>query len=299
MMKYVEYIKNNNLGIIYTDKTFKQLTTLKIGGKIKLLYYPNSIENFITFYIYYVKNNCNKNLVIIGNGSNILANSKDYDGIVICFKKIKYKFCLFQNILTVSSGVMIMDVINYCKRKNLGGLEKLALIPGTIGGMIKMNASAYNVNISDNILWVKVIDERGNINLLYKNDIDFSYRKSNIDGIIVEACFKMNNINETEIDKVIAFVKDNRRSKQPIECYNAGSTFKNIGDICVWKLIDELGLRGFCINDAEVSKKHCNFLINKNSCNSDDMCELVKMIKDKIYNKYLLHVQCEWIFINF
>ena len=299
MIKYVNYIKNNKLGVIYTNKTFKQLTTLKIGGKIGLLYYPNSIESFISFYEYYKKNNFDKQLVIIGNGSNILANSKDYNGVVVSFKKMKFKYYLYNRCLTVSSGVMIMDVINFCKKRNLGGFEKLAFIPGTIGGMVKMNASAYNSNISDNIYSVKILDKNGNINILYKKDIDFAYRNSNIDGIILECSFELKCINEQEIDEIINNIKDNRNKKQPIEYYNAGSTFKNIGLIQVWKLIDSLGLRGVSINDAEVSIKHCNFLINKNNCTSDDMHSLIELIKNKIYDKYLIKVQYEWIFINF
>ena len=305
MIDYISFIKKNELGVIYTDKSFKQLTTLKIGGNIKLLFYPSTIENFIMFYKYYVSKNNNYNsnsklnLIVIGNGSNILASSKDYNGIVVCFKNIKYKYSLCNNILTTSSGVMIMDIINYLKKRNLGGFEKLSYIPATIGGMVKMNAGAYNTNISDNLLWVKIIDNNGKIKKLYKNDINFNYRTTNINGIILECCFYMNYIIEDSINRTINFIKQNRKEKQPIECYNAGSTFKNINNIYIWKLIDDIGLRGYNINDAMVSNKHCNFLINRNNCHSDDMIELIELIKNKVYNKYSINIECEWVFINF
>ena len=166
MKKYEEYIKKNKLGEVYNNKSFKDITTIKIGGKIMMLYYPNSIESFVLFYKYYLSFKDYK-IVIIGNGSNILANSKTFNGIVVCFKKCICKYFLYKNTITINSGVLIMDVINYLKDKNLGGFEKLSYIPATIGGMIKMNASCYNVNISDNLVSLKGINEKGEV--IYEN----------------------------------------------------------------------------------------------------------------------------------
>ena len=106
---------------------------------------------------------------------------------------------------------------------------------------------------------------------------------------------KMSRILEN-IREVIA---RDRKQKQPLECLNAGSTFKNTKEIQAWKLIDELGLRGFSINDAQVSNKHCNFLINKKECKSEYMMKLINLIKNKVLNKYSIDLQCEWILINF
>ena len=300
MNKLIEYIKINNLGEYYTNKTFKDVTTLKIGGKIKLLFYPNTIENFIKFYKFYLMDK-KYHLTVIGNGSNVFANSKDYDGVVICFKKIKFKYSIIKNIVTVNSGVMIMDLINYCKNKKIGGLEKLSYIPATIGGMIKMNAGAYNYEISNQLLYITVIDKNGNIRVYNKKDIIFSYRKCNIeiDDIILNCTFELNSKPKEEINKTMEYIKNNRKNKQPIEFYNAGSTFKNINDIHIWKLIDSLGLRGYRINDAMISEKHCNFLINKKDCNSDDMIDLINFVKSKIKEKYNISIECEWNFINF
>lgn len=300
MLKYVEYIKKNNLGEYCLNKSFKDITTLKIGGKIKLLFYPLTIEDFITFYKYYILYK-DYPLVIIGNGSNVLASSNDFNGIVINFKKIMFKYFIYKNQIVVNSGVMIMDLINFGKKHNVGGLEKLSYIPATIGGMVKMNASAYNKNISDNINYIKCINENGDIIIYYKKDLKFKYRSCNLSSkiIILECCFNLENKDINDIDFIIQKIKKDRYLKQPLNYYNAGSTFKNINNNQVWKLIDGVGLRGYSINDAQVSPKHCNFLINKNNCDSDDMIKLIALIKKEVEQKYYLKLECEWIFINF
>lgn len=300
MLKYVEYIKKNNLGEYCLNKSFKDVTTLKIGGKIKLLFYPLTIEDFITFYKYYILYK-DYPLVIIGNGSNVLASSNDFNGIVINFKKNMFKYFIYKKQIVVNSGVMIMDLINFGKKHNVGGLEKLSYIPATIGGMVKMNASAYNKNISDNINYIKCINENGDIVIYYKKDLKFKYRSCNLSSkkIILECCFNLENKDINDIDFIIQKIKKDRYLKQPLNYYNAGSTFKNINNNQAWKLIDGVGLRGYSINDAQVSPKHCNFLINKNKCNSDDMIKLIALIKKEVEQKYYLKLECEWIFINF
>lgn len=299
MNTYIEYIKNNNLGEFYCHKSFKELTTLKIGGKISLLFYPNSNESLILFYKYYLKEK-KYPLFIIGNGSNIFASSKNYQGIVICLKRIKQNVKVDNNIVTVTSGILITSLINKLKKINIGGIEKLSYIPATIGGMIKMNASAYNCNLTDYLLNVKCINEYGDVVIYNKKDLLFSYRKSNIkdNEIICECSLCLDYVDEETINKTMIKIRKDRLFKQPLEYYNAGSTFKNT-KCHAWKLIDSAGLRGLTINDAMVSEKHCNFLINKGKCDSDDMLLLINKIINKVKNVFDYNLECEWIFINF
>ncbi|MCI5939448.1 MAG: UDP-N-acetylmuramate dehydrogenase [Acholeplasmataceae bacterium] len=298
MNKYVDYIKSNKLGLVYTDHFFSELTTLKIGGKVSVLYYPHSLEQFVNFYNYYNQfRDCP--IFILGNGSNVLASSNGYNGIVICFKKMKYKYSYIiqgeEVIVNVNSGVLLMDVINYFKKINIGGLEKLSYIPGTIGGIVKMNAGAFNDEIGNYIKSVTVLEE-GKIKKIEK--ISFNYRTSNINSIILEVELCLKRMAEQDIELTINKIKKSRLDKQPIMMKNAGSTFKNFDDIKVWKLIDELGLRGYTINDAAVSTMHTNFLVNKNNCKSDDMLRLIELIKEQVYEKYKIALECEWIILN-
>ena len=300
MKKYLDYIKINKLGVYYIDKMFSDLTTIKIGGKIRLLFYPNSIDSFIKFYRYYLLYK-DYELIVIGNGSNVLASDNDFDGIVITFKKCLLKYTIINNIVHVNSGVMINDLINYLKKKNLGGLEKLYSIPATIGGMVKMNAGAYHVNISDKLKKIKCIDNNGYVIEIEKNDIVFDYRRSSIPNqyIILECVFELEYKSIYEINENIKYVKESRLERQPVNELNAGSTFKNILPFSSWKLIDKVGMRGFSINDACVSEKHCNFLINKNKAKSEEMCRLIELIKEKVKQEFNHELECEWIFINF
>lgn len=297
-MKYKHYIKNNRLGeYYYNEKSFKDVTTIKIGGKIKLLFFPNSIDSFIIFYKYYLKYNDCK-LIVIGNGSNILASSNDFNGIVVCFKNIK-NINIVNNKVIVSSGVMIMELINYLKKYNLGGFEFFGYIPATIGGLVKMNGGCYNKTISDNLISIKCIKDDGSIIIYNKKEINFYYRKTNIEDIILECCFEIKKVNKEEIEKTLKIIKQERINKQPLNYYNAGSTFKNGSNYFVGELIDKLGLKGYSINDAMISEKHGNFLVNKKNCNSEDMIKLVNFVKEKVKNKYKIELDNEWNFINF
>lgn len=298
MLDCVEYIKKNNLGVVYINKTFRELTTIRVGGNIKILYYPNTLENFIIFYKNYLLKKKYK-FFILGNGSNVLASDEDFNGVVVSFKKMLFKYSLFNNVCTVSSGVLINDVIHYLKEYNLGGLEKLYYIPATIGGLIKMNAGAYDYNISDSLISIKTINEKGEIKVYKKEDINFEYRKTNINEIIVESSFLVENIKKCEIVNKIKGIKIDRINKYPLNQYNAGSTFKNPNGYKSWELINNLGLRGININDALVSDKHCNFLVNKNNCRSDDMKKLIELIINTVKNEYNIKLECEWDLINF
>lgn len=299
MIEFDEYIKKNNLGECYYDKSFKDITTIKIGGKIKLLFYPSSNENMINFYRFYLKNKTVP-LIIIGNGSNIFANSKTYDGIVVSLKKIKQDVIIEGTKVIVNSGMLITNFINKLKEKNIGGLEKLAYIPGTIGGMIKMNASAYNCNITDYLNYITCIDEKGELVIYNKKELNFNYRSSSIKdcNIILNCCFELEYKEKNEINNVIDNIQKDRYLKQPLEYYNAGSTFKN-ASCSAWKLIDKVGLRGYQINDAMISNKHCNFLINKGNCKSEDMLALINLIKRKVSEELGFTLECEWVYINF
>lgn len=299
MKKYIDFINEYQLGEYKLNEQFTNITTLKIGGPIGLLFYPSTEENFISFYRFYLQKK-DVSLVVIGNGSNVLASSKTYYGIVVCFKKIKFKYSYyqFQNTYHIfcNAGVMLMDLINYFKKQNIGGLEKLSYIPGTIGGMVKMNAGAYNDTIAKHIKTITIINSNGEIEVISSDK--FKYRDSQIKDIILNVEIILEYKDKEIIEQAITKIKLNRSSKQPILEKNAGSTFKNIDNISVWKLIDNLGLRGYTINEAMVSNIHTNFLINKDKCTSEDMVRLINFIKEKVYAKYKIALECEWVFIN-
>ena len=287
MMEYINYIKDHNLGEIFENTSFKEVTTLGIGGNICLLYYPNSIKNFLTFYDFYINNTNNKlfPLFILGNGSNVLASDKPFVGIVVCLKKIDIQYILIGNNLIASSGVLISSLIYSLAKKGYGGMEYLSGIPATIGGLVTMNAGAYGKEISDNFIEAWCLNKDGNIINIKKDNMDFKYRKSIIQKehlIVLYASFILEAKNEKEILLEVNKKIKNRKEKQPLKEKNGGCTFKNIVPFSTWQMIDSVGCRGYRIGDAQVSNKHANFLINLGNATSNDMLLLIKHIQNEV-----------------
>lgn len=272
-----EYILANKLGTIYENASFKNLTTLGIGGLIKYLYIPNSISSLIKSYKYIFEHNIK--FFIIGNGSNILVDDKYFDGIVISLRKLN-NFSVIEDILKIEAGASYIDLV-YLLKNNIGGFEEIATIPGTIGGMIYGNAGCFKKEISDILIDVTFIDSNGNIKTIENKDLNFGYRYSIFKEnkfLILSATFKINHNSDYNYYK---YLMNQRRLKQPIGEKNAGSLFKNKFELPCWKIIDLLNLRGYCINDAAISTKHANFIINKKDSTFFDMYKLINLIKEK------------------
>lgn len=300
MNKYIDYIKLKNLGDVYLDKSFKDITTLGVGGKIALLYYPNSTISFIKFYRYYLENK-DYPLLCIGGGSNVLSSDKEYNGIVVCFKNIN-EICIRNSNVVVSSGYDVRRLSVVLKYLNLKGGEYLNNLPATVGGIITMNASCYGYKTSSILKRCLCINENGILKWYKSEEMNFGYRNSIIKrkGLIVlkgEFIFEKGDIDE--IQKITNTLKKYRYDNQPLNYKNAGSVFKNTNEYTVWKIIDDLGFRGYNINDAYVSNKHCNFIVNRNNASSSDIFKLVKLIKQKAKEKYNIDLECEWTLINF
>ena len=300
MDKYINYINQNSLGELYYDKTFKEITTLKVGGKVKLLYYPNSTVNFVRFYKYYIKFK-DVSIFIIGNGSNVHASDDDYDGIVISFKKIKELVC-YDNYIIASSGIMSHSISHLARDNKLSGGEFLAFIPGTIGGVVTMNASSYGCAAEDIVCKCLCIDEYGTIKWYTREELEFGYRKSLIKIkklILLKVKMRLQKKELEEINEITNKIKMKRINSQPINYNSAGSVFKNTNTFKAWELIDSVGLRGLENNGAMISSLHPNFIINKGSAKAKDIYDLMNIIREKVYKNKNILLECEWVLINF
>ena len=300
----IKLIEEQNLGVFYTNNTFSMITTLKVGGKINILFYPNSIESLII-----IIDKCHKdkiNYFIIGNGSNILASDDFYDGLVISLKQIPNKF-IIEKIndkrysVIVDGGCSTKKFSDFLIDHHLTGAEGLGFIPATVGGVVAMNASCYSFEASKFVKRVEVISD-GKLVWLENKELEYSYRNSKIlkDKLIatrVEFEFEKGIIDEI-LNKNRNFYEQ-RKITQPIDKKCAGSTFKNGNTYKAWKLIDNVGLKGFKIGGAIVSKKHANFLINDGNAKSIDFYNLIKYIKRTVKNELNIELETEWIFINF
>ena len=241
-------------------------------------------------------------ILVIGSGSNVIIRDGGFKGIVIKlggnFRKIEIDSS--NSVLSVGAGTKDSEVAKFCVEKNISGLEFLSGIPGTIGGNIKMNAGCYGNQISDNLIDCTIIDEKLNKKIVKKKEIDFHYRKSSFDNgqIIIEARFKIQKCNKSQIKKKISTISDKRKKSQPVSSRTGGSTFTNPTSYPAWKLIDEIDYRGKQLGGAKVSNLHSNFLINYKNASSLDLEMLGEEIKNKVWEKRRINLKWELIRIG-
>ena len=293
---------NNKSSLLKSLKFNYQLgkkTWFGTGGNCNLFLEVNSINQLINT-IRIAKKFLP--ILVIGSGSNVIIRDGGFKGIVIKlggeFRKIEIDSS--NSVLSVGAGTKDSEVAKFCVEKNISGLEFLSGIPGTIGGNIKMNAGCYGNQISDNLIDCTIIDEKLNQKIVKKNEIDFHYRKSSFDSgqIIVEARFKIQKSDKSQIKKKITTISEMRKKSQPVSSRTGGSTFTNPTSYPAWKLIDEIDYRGKQIGGAKVSNLHSNFLINYKNATSLDLEMLGEEIKNKVWEKRRINLKWELIRIG-
>ena len=281
---------------IIFDEPMKKYTSFKIGGTADEFIKVKD-EQELKEALKYAKNK-NLKITIIGNGSNLLVLDKGIRGIVIKIdiqkleieKKEKYAE------ITVGSGYKTMALGIKLMNEGISGFEELSGIPGTIGGAIFMNAGAYGKEIKDINISTICMDYDGKIFELSNKEQEFEYRSSIFnkkDYIILETKLKLEYGKKEAIKKKMDEYLSSRKEKQPIEYPSAGSTFKRQEGVITAKLIDECGLKGFQIGGAKVSEKHVGFIINYNNAKAKDVIDLIRYVKEKVYEKYGIKIKEE------
>lgn len=300
-MKFLDIEKQiKNLKIskdkIFYQEPMKKHTTFKIGGKAEYLIKIDKIEDLKE--IIEIANQNNIPITIIGNGSNLLVLDKGIPGITVMIKleKIEIEEIGETIQITVGAGEKLGKLAQICLQKEIMGLEELSGIPGTIGGAVRMNAGAHGREMKDIVKTVKCIDYQGN-EIEFKNEeLGFDYRSSIFKKekyVITEVTLELKEGQKEEIKDKMEEYATYRKEKQPIEYPSAGSTFKRGTDFITAKLIDEAGLKGYAIGDAEVSTKHSGFIINKGEATAEQVLALVKHVQEKVYEKFHKKIELE------
>ena len=274
----------------------KKLNWFNIGGEAKVFFNPESLNDLSIF----LKNFGNeKNIFVLGAGSNVLLDDNLYDGIVIKLGKNFSNISLLPNNIIVS-GAAATDkkLADFALQNEIGGFEFLSCIPGTIGGGLKINSGCYGKEFKDILLSVQVIDRRGIIKTIPSNYINFSYRSSNLDKnfIFLSASFKGEKEKFSKIQTQMENLKKEKNITQPSRIKTGGSTFKNPIDQTqekVWELIKKSVPLNVSFGDASISEKHCNFLVNKGNASFEDMKKLVEFIKKNVKSKTGINLETE------
>lgn len=295
---YKELYKIIDNSKIEKEYPLKKLCTFQTGGIAKYVIFPSNKKE-IKDLLKYVKEN-NIKYDILGNGSNVLISDSYYDGIIISLKKYN-EVIINNNEIISSSGTMLPVLSNIAMNNNLSGLEFVCGIPGTIGGALITNAGCYGSEIKDDVTSIEVLDKNNNILTLKNKEINFNYRNSDIQNkgyIVLSVTLELHKDNKDLIEKRIKENNIIRKNKQPINYPSAGSIFKSTSNYYAAKLIEEAGLKGFHINDAEISTKHSGFIINKGNATSKDIYLLINLIKQRIKDKYNIELEQEIKFIG-
>ena len=290
-------IKENldNLGIHYLEnEPMRKHTTFGIGGPVDLMVLPSNnsmIEDIIK-----IINRNNINYYFLGSGSNILVNDEGIKGIVISLKKSSKEIIFKENKVYVECGAMLGTFVKKLNNKNIAGYETLIGVPGTVGGALIMNAGAFGSEISKNLISVNAININGQKKHYKFKDINFAYRYSsfNRDDILIDALFRCQVGNKKNIEENKKKASNLRKTNQPLKYRSAGSIFKNpTSSVAAGYLIDKAGLKGTKIGDAEISNKHANFILNLGKAKSNEVLDLIKMIKEKIKIMFDINLELE------
>ena len=272
-----------------------------IGGKTKVYFMPDSLNELVLF----LKEFGNiQNILVLGAGSNILINDSTYQGAVIKLGKNFSNISLLPN-KTIVAGSATTDkkLSDFAMENNIGGLEFLSCIPGTVGGGLRINSGCYGKEFKDILLSVQAIDKKGHMKTIPSSQIDFGYRKSPLDKdlIFLSASFKGEFREKEEISSIIKDLKKRKDLAQPTSLKTGGSTFKNPKDQTdqkVWELIKKSVPMDKKFGDAEISKKHCNFFINTKNASFIDMKNLIEFVKENVKIKTGINLETEIVIID-
>lgn len=277
---------------IILNANMKDYTSFKIGGNADLLVTVKTKEEVEEILKIGKQNNCP--IFVLGNGTNILVKDNGIRGIVLRNRIDNIE--INGEEVIVGAGVKNSVLAQKLLKAELSGFEFAAGIPGTIGGAIKMNAGAYGGEIKDILVETTYMDYQGNINTISNEENKFSYRRSVFkekEAIILSAKLRFQKGNVPTIKALMQKNENSRKEKQPLEFPNAGSTFKRGENFITAQLIDECGLKGYKVGDAEVSTKHAGFVVNKGNASAEDVIKLVEDIKEKVYEKFNKNINLE------
>ena len=274
----------------------KKKNWFNIGGKTKIYYKADNLKELINF-LKKIENN--EKIFILGGGSNTLITDKIYNGVVI---KLSSNFnnisLLSDDIIIAGSAVNDKSLSEFAMDNNLGGFEFLSCIPGTIGGGIKMNAGCFGREFKDILISIQAITKLGKVITIPSKEINFKYRDSRLsdDLIFLSASFKGFKKNSNLIKNEIVELKKKKEQAQPTRIKTSGSTFKNPldqSDKKVWQLIKESVSLKKSFGDACISKKHCNFFVNKGNAKFEDMKKLIEFVSESVLKKTGVKLETE------
>lgn len=281
-------LDTENVGSIAYDVKLSTISTIHIGGNANAVITPTMLPQLQNLLRLAKKNNID--WLVVGNASNMLFSDNGFRGIIIKLTQPFFPTKIDGENVVVSCFSSARQLALKTFESNLSGLEHFFLIPATVGGAIAMNASCFGYSTDTTLQSVTVLDENGEIETLTKEQLHLSYRHSIFQDkplIAVAANFRLETATKTNPLSEAKLLLKEKKVKQPLDKPSLGSVFRSISsNTSAAKLIDEAGLKGFCIGGAEISQKHSGFIINNGGATCNDVLLLIHHIKQQIFNKY-------------
>jgi UDP-N-acetylmuramate dehydrogenase len=278
---------------IKIDEPMKEHTSFRVGGPVDILVTPKKFQEVVDVITLCKEHNIP--YYIMGNGSNLLVKDGGIRGIMIKLIKLN-EVKVEDNRIITGSGVSLKDISTTALNNKLSGFEFACGIPGSVGGAVTMNAGAYNGEISHVVESAKVIDNEGKIKVLDRKQLELEYRSSSIlkyKYTVLEVTFNLEHGDYEKIKNRVEDLNRRRNEKQPLEYPSAGSTFKRPEGYFAAKLIEDSGLKGKSVGDAQVSEKHSGFIINKGSATAKDILDLIAIVQHKVKEKFNVDLYTE------
>ena len=273
------------------DEPLRNHSSFKIGGTADFLVIPSTKDGLVKLVAALGEEKIN--YIVIGNGSNIIFADEGFRGVVI--KTTGINECSLEgDVITAGNGILLSSLANFACNNSLGGLEFVAGIPGTLGGAVLMNAGAYGGEMKDVVIETEYLDVGGSVKTIKEHG--FGYRKSIFSSgneIILESKLKLFARDRREIAEHMVELANKRREKQPLDMPSAGSTFKRPEGYFAGKLIEDAGLRGFSIGGAQVSEKHCGFIVNRGDATAKDVLELISYCQKCVLEQFGVELETE------
>ena len=282
-------------GKLFYNKSLKNISWFKAGGRAGVLYIPSDQYDLSWFFGMLESAGIHPKINVFGRLSNVLIRDKGLSSFAILIPPSFSKFNILENnTIEVGSGMLDKDFTKIALENEIGGMEFLSGIPGNLGGAIAMNAGCYGMEIKDIFVEAKVMNKDGSITILKNDQMHFSYRSSIIknDQIIISGIFRGNKKSKKKIMEKLKEIELKKKNTQPSGVATGGSTFKNPKEAKAWELIKSVGLSGFQLGGAMISPEHNNFFINTGNATANDFEDLGNLVIEKVKDKH--GITLEW-----
>ena len=291
-----KYVPEENLFLL---EPMSAHTTFKVGGAADCLVEIQNTQQLSKLQSYLSK--VEVPYYVLGNGSNLLVSDEGFRGVILKVGDGMSEISVLGNRVIAQAGAKLAKVARVAAEHGLTGLEFASGIPGTVGGGVVMNAGAYDGEMSQVVKTVTVIGRDGELLKLDNATMEFGYRKSTIKNqpfVVTEVVFELSQGDKDAIRAKMEELNGKRREKQPLEYPSAGSTFKRPEGHFAGELIMKAGLRGYQVGGAQVSEKHCGFVINKDNATAADVMNLIEKVQEQGYEQLEGQLEPEGIFLG-